>query len=156
MQLTSGIVALRWGVKESFLRYLARTPGSDVRVSDGARYDPEFNEFEFPAATTPRTESFITFAGEVTFVAHAGVLRLRLAKPALDLGHTPAQLTFVVTTDAWRTPVAEVSWPPAAQRPDTLTLDARLAPEAVELFDGVYVSGTSLSSVRLLAVPDPS
>lgn len=87
--LTLEAPGLTWGLRTSFLLYLARMPQTEVSVGDGAGYTME-REFWFPLSddeepsSSPANDRTLRFEGEVSIVAHSGFLRLTVADPWVE------------------------------------------------------------------------
>ncbi|MFB8387513.1 HtaA domain-containing protein [Microbacterium sp. NPDC055910] len=144
---------LRWGIKASFIRYVAGMPDGVMSVTDGAVDTPE--GFLFPVRDStqfdPRTGmGRIRFAGDVRFRAHGGALQLRIAEPELVADENGATL-FVGAVGDTRLPVAALSAPRPAQG-GGIEISATLTAEAVPYFNDVYAAGTALDPIVIRGV----
>jgi hypothetical protein len=98
-QPTTPAASLSWGVKQSLRGYVALAQGQ-IEASGGATRADD-GGFVFPAAPgatltlsadgTP--EGSGTFAGEVRFEAHGGMLKVFLADPIIEIGPAGAIMT---------------------------------------------------------------
>ena len=86
------VAALGWGVKQSFRNYVEATGGT-IETGGGAERAAD-GGFSFPAAAGEALRLDAdgkpvgrgAFLGEVRFAAHGGMLSVRLADPAVELG----------------------------------------------------------------------
>jgi hypothetical protein len=154
------IAGLTWGVKRSFVAYLARTPMSRVSIGNGAGVTPD-TEFWFPLADASRFdvergEGVLEFSGSVRFVGHGGLLHVLLDRPRIEATADSAILTFTeYRTEApgsRRMTVAWLTWP--APHDDAgdwrwAHVPTVLAPTGVELFNDVYPVGEVLGSIEV-------
>jgi hypothetical protein len=94
---------LQWAVKHSFLAYVARAAGGRAYVDRGALVTSE-NEVVFPFEQEPqpadRTGSTLRFGGQVLFVAHGGLLYVRIADPTIRLSDGSGVLTAGATNES--------------------------------------------------------
>jgi hypothetical protein len=152
---------MRWGVKESFLDYIARTPGSQVSVTEGAGFVAPAREFTFPLSGTagfdPKNGTgLLEFGGDVRFAGHFGFLYLPLTRPLIEVRSDVALLSFVVPDgrdgDADPVVVAELDWPAPDRSATGLVWRCErvvLAESAVGLFNGSYRGGEALASITV-------
>jgi len=122
---------LRWEIKRSFLRYIARMPDGACSVTDGA--DPvDESAFRFEPAGDLR------FRGVVRFSGHHGFLFVRIADPELQVDGTRGTLT--IAGEPARVPLVtcELSAEPDGTTKGTAV---RLTAEGAELFNAVYPAG---------------
>ena len=161
---------LRWGIKRSFISYLSRLPDASVSAEAGASI-VSGSYFQFvpddgvPAAGDGAPAGVRKFRGQVRLSGHHGMMSLFVADPWLEFGEADAVLSIA---DPQQTVgsggrlellrLAITGWPVATGRdgagPDWTELPARLAPAAVELFNGQYEAGEEMDPVFLgSAVP---
>jgi len=153
---------LTWGVKQSFLRYLAGLPDGGHAASGGA-YLSENSFFTFP----PHPDSEQTIAGELRFrgavhlSGHAGLLQVLIADPRLVLRETGALLTIANRIDApdgsERIPLADLEINDSYSTRQGLVLpliSASLTTAGCDLFGGHYPPGESLDPIFVFA-PQP-
>lgn len=143
-QLT-GLRGLRWGIKASFVRYVAGMPDGTMSVTGGAVETPE--GFVFPVRDarsfdTKTGSGIVRFEGDVRFRAHHGMLQVRVADPELSVDERGARLS-VEGPDGTRLTVAELGTPRPAEG-GGLEIPAALTAEAVSYFNDVYPEGTAL------------
>ncbi|MFC3068577.1 HtaA domain-containing protein [Phenylobacterium soli] len=140
------IAALEWGVKQSFCNYV-RMAGGSIETAAGA--EAVEGGFRFPAAPGEGR-----FQGEVRFDAHGGMLAVRLADPAVEIGPGRAVLSIAdLSAGGRRVEIATLDLAAASTEAD----GARLIPAALTL-DGSFVlgdhypPGTALDPLRLAPV----
>lgn len=117
-------LSLRWGIKQSLLRYVRGMPDGAVTVSGGASAVEDSateSGFRFPADET--TDAVLAFRGTVTLTGHGGMMRVVLADPAL-----------VETGAGWVLEIAD---------PDDPSI--RLVFATITDFDGQRATGTALT-----------
>jgi len=144
-----------WPVKSSFVRYVASSggtcavePGADFSSDWGLVFDPEAQD-----VSRETGEGILAFSGAVTFSAHMGMLRVRLAHPTLTLSGGEGMIV-IEHGSAQTRPLANFRYAYSCTDVDARweLVDVRLAPDAVSLFGDVYEAGEPLDSimVRLL------
>lgn len=148
---------LHWGIKASFLDYIARMPDARGTVSSGAT-PVRADEFVFePAADRSDAAGVFEFRGEVRFAAHFGMLYVRIADPVITLGEDVGELSVRYpfgTGPATRLRLVTFT-PPAAvtsARQRWSAHDVRLTAEGSEVFGNVYSAGERFEP--LMVVPD--
>lgn len=150
---------LRWAIKSSFLSYVVQ---SGQHLVEGDPPPVEANNitvFRFPLDSTTSDEKVARFTGEARISAHGGMLNIRLCNPWLEIGNG-ARLTVESwspgASAATRTPIAEIqkltSLAPAFESGSDERLEVVLAREAVDIFDGVYPTGTVLDPLLIVDV----
>jgi hypothetical protein len=146
---------LRWGLKESFLRYVARMPDGRCSVSDGADVvgDREFRFEPDGKDVVPGSGAVLhRFRGDVRFSGHHGFLFVRIADPWLEVSGTSGVLSIPTVVDG-----VSADGPPAGRLPlvtfalaDTgdgapvgviRGVRVQLTDEGSDLFNEVYPSG---------------
>ncbi len=147
---TGGLVAgLYWGVRSSFVDYIAASPDGTISGDDGVESDGQ-GQFRFPLGDTD-VDGVAVFRGALRFTAHFGALDVELARPRVDLASgslivevrgRPCEVaaltpTTPVTVGEW------VVWPP---------IPATLTAAGAAVFGDVYAPGEALDELRL-AVP---
>ncbi|WP_167045566.1 HtaA domain-containing protein [Salinibacterium sp. ZJ454] len=161
LQMDPTVVAgLTWGLKRSFLGYLARTPMSQVSLGSGAGVTTQ-SEFWFPLADASqfdvqRGDGVLKFSGNVRFIGHGGFLHVLLDRPWIEVTADSALLSFTECrtedpTDQ-RMGVASLTWPtPQDDQGDWIwpEVPTALASAGVELFNDVYPVGEALEPIRL-------
>lgn len=150
------MLGLRWGIKQSLLEYVLRMPGGRVAFGGGASATPD-DELLFPpdAAVSP-----YAFRGEVMLVGHGGLLDIRFGAPRLAFTGERGSLTAQIGADP-SVRLTLVTFEIAARRQevgrDVLAATAvRLAPEAVDLFGGVYPPGEPFEPLLATIATDSS
>lgn len=153
--LTRRDTGLVWGLKDSFLAYVAGCPDGSVELSPGTGQLPDGRFYFSPDPDAP--PEALHFRGGVRLRAHGGMLDVCLADPRVDEASGQSVLSAETWKDGvWqRIPFADVSWAPAVAGTDddgagdgtvrTLLAETRLHPEATALFDDTYPAGEILS-----------
>ncbi|MDT9592128.1 HtaA domain-containing protein [Nocardioides zeae] len=151
---------LRWGIKQSFLEYIARMPDGRGTVSDGAT-PTEFNEMVFEPDGVERSDervSRLRFRGDVRFAGHHGFLFVRLADPWVSIEGDRGALSVLDVHEpdtAPRIPLVTfaVSDHQVVKAVEYWTANAvRLTEEGCEVFNKVYPPG-ELFDPLVIALP---
>lgn len=149
-------VALSWGVKQSFRRYVEMAGGS-IETS-GAVGRTDDGEFTFTASpgreltldANGAPQGRCAFAGEVRFQAHGGMLAVRLADPAVEIGPSGGVLTVADgQTGGRRVEIARLDVAAAASDAGELVIPAALSVEGIPVLGDHYPPMTPLDPVRL-------
>jgi len=147
-------VGLYWGVRESFVRYVAAGAEGQIYGDDGVETDGR-GTFRFPLREAQRDASGwrIDLAGELRFIAHFGALDVAIVRPRLELadrgllsferGDRRREVIATVTTATPHEVGGRWVWPP---------LEARLTAAGSAVFGDVYGEGAPLDPLRL-AIP---
>lgn len=154
MLTSTGIMT--WRVKDSFLQYVARTPGSEVSIGEGAEHS-EDDGFCFPLTDSSgfdysTNSGTILFEGNVRFVGHVGLMFVHLGNPSITALNGGGTLSFEDRAERQRIDVAVVDWQPPAPGDCRLTwtnLSTSLTAAGVELFNGVYPAGEQLAPISV-------
>ena len=152
--------ACLWGIKASFIRYLAMQHGTEASIGGGAAVTAN-NRFMFPAAaganSLPATgPGEMKFEGDVHFIAHGGLLNVIFADPWIQ--RTENQILLSVVTGGYSgssgkpTVIAELIERESAED-GSITFDATLASSGVQVFGGAYAAGEPLDAVRVVHSP---
>lgn len=146
------VPGLYWGVRESFIAYVAGNPDGQVYGDGGVETDGE-GTFRFPLASAAGEGASwrIAFAGVVRFVAHGGMLDVMLAEPVLELGGEVGAL--VVTHGEQERRILEVeSAPPVEIDGAWLVfppLATTLTADGSHLFGDVYPPGEPFDPLQV-------
>jgi len=154
---------LRWGIKASFLGYVARMPDGRAYLGSGAAVNDR-NEMLFPLDEEASEDGTFAFGGDVRFSGHFGMLFVQISEPRIVVREGEAEMTVVdpesedgkrvrLVTFALTGPSAEDDlerWEAA---------DVRLTEEGVALFGEVYQAGEQFAPLtvtvpRRQEVPD--
>lgn len=151
---------LTWGVKTSFLLYLARMPQTQVGVGEGAGYTVD-REFWFPLTRPDGASSSdrgaLRFEGEVSIVAHSGFLRLTLADPWVLRDGESARLSVRLGAGE-RVELLDLEWTEPVRHDDGtvswFNLPARLAEAGVPVFNEAYGVGEEMDPVSIRSIAE--
>ena len=143
---------LRWGIRASFLRYVANLPDGRASVTDGASMtadDPQL--VVFPPDQELTTDQVFAFHGDLRLSGHGGLLFLRLAQPRIELGAGGATLTIAEPT------TEDGSGPRQILVDLTLTptedgwagTEVRLTEQGTALFNQMYPAGEAFDPLRV-------
>lgn len=148
---------LRWGVKTSFVRYVAALP--DGRVSVGRGATPLAGDIALfpPREPAPEPQESEAFEGEVRFSGHGGLLLVQVAHPSVVIDGASAIVTVADTTEdgtATRLPIARCTLS-VPQHSAGLTVrhgtDVRLLASGVAMFNHVYTEGELFDDLTIYA-----
>lgn len=153
--------ALLWGIKRSFLRYLAHQPSSRASVGGGAASTTD-HRFLFPASgavdsLSPTSAGILRFEGDVRLTAYGGMLDLVVAEPWIEIDAISTRLS-VVAYDAdrntlVRTVVADLTEQESEQDGSrSRHWEARLSATGAPVFGDVYVVGEMLDSAAVVPI----
>ena len=143
---------LRWAVKRSFLDYLSRVPDGRMSATDGAVL-ADSDEVVWQAATdgTPlvsdTADRVLTFAGDLRYGGHGGLLFVRLADPHVTLRHDVGELSVLDTfsqTNGARTSLVTFGISRRGHTPGYEVISAdevRLTDHGAEVFNMAYPAG---------------
>lgn len=152
---------LSWGIKRSFLHYLAGLPDGAVSAVDGATVDDD-GRFRFaPAAAdydAGRGTGVLRFKGDVRIAGHHGMMFVRLLDPWIVFTGGRGILSISTGDDAGRDRTAVAILRAGAPREVAGSLvwenvDVVISAEGSELFDGQYAEGQPMDplSIRVTA-----
>ncbi|GAA5192246.1 hypothetical protein GCM10023346_13740 [Arthrobacter gyeryongensis] len=153
-------VGLVWGVKASFLNYLAHTGDATTSVIGAAAptttgrfyFGPDAAQIVDPTAETMT----LKFCGEVQFLAHHGVLRVEICDPWVTFSGSGSYLSIAIpNTQGTRIPLASLEFaPPSVTEGVAMwsALPTRLTAEGIAIFDGFYSEGESFDPVTIRAL----
>lgn len=148
-----GMKGMRWGVKSSFVSYVARMPDGAMSVTGGAASTDDGYVFPVRDATDfdARTGSgTLRFEGDLRFRAHAGMLQVRLADPEVETTGNGAWLT-VLDAAGERIPLCHLGTPHPADG-GGIEIPTALTVQGVPYFNDVYPEGTSLDPIVIRGV----
>lgn len=154
------LTGMVWGVKDSFLNYLLRLPGSRQKTGFGAgRLDT--GEFFFSLddeSSFDRSShtGLLKFSGLVHLTAHGGMLNVQLINPWLEISGQDAVLSVIdrqqsLDPDA-RIELVSIELPTPTTDGETVMWAAagtRLSAPAVALFNDVYSAGEAFDPLTL-------
>lgn len=137
-------VRLRWGIKSSFLEYLAGLDDVVIETSGGASRGAD-GTFSWPGEWV---QSGMSTTGRVLIRAHGGMLELDIADPALALEQERTVLE--ITQHGRRIIVATSNQ--VLTRGGVAELALTLTAAGAQAFGGVYPMGTPLDALTLIEV----
>ncbi|TAP39153.1 HtaA domain-containing protein [Arthrobacter sp. S39] len=155
-------IACLWGIKASFMRYLAMQHGTQASIGGGAAATAK-NEFLFPAAPgvgflPAAGPGGMRFEGDVHFIAHGGLLNVVLADPWIQRVGDQILLSFITGeysgSSVTPTVLAELVERQSAEDDGSVTFDATLASSGIHVFGGVYAAGEPLDPIRIVHNPN--
>lgn len=155
--MSAGQVALHWGVRESFVRYVATMPGGEVSVGGGATMSPR-NDFVFPLVDDDQFDwsaanGVLRFGGDLRMVGHHGMLQVTIAHPVLELADGLGRLLIASPTQEDGVfAIVDVQERPSEDGGVRLFSTA-LVPGAVPFFNDVYPAGLDFADLRLFHTP---
>ncbi len=142
-------LGLCWGIKRSFIDYLAGLPDGAVSAADGATVD-EAGRFRFAPESADydagRGTGVLRFKGDVRLAGHHGMMFVRLLDPwiAFTGGRGILSISTGGGSGLDRTTVAVLR----SGAPRTVDgslywehVDVVISPEGSDLFDGQYAEG---------------
>ncbi|KQR37448.1 HtaA domain-containing protein [Microbacterium sp. Leaf159] len=147
--------ALRWAVRESFLRYVTVIARGTVET-DGVDTDAT-GRFVFPLRARRLTDDgwHLSFSGSVRFTAHNGFLDVLIAAPEVIVSASGGVLATHVAEDPQSLlPLLEIAPIEPETRADGLHWDAvptLLRDDAVTHFGSVYASGAEMAPLSITA-----
>ncbi|WP_158861663.1 HtaA domain-containing protein [Leifsonia sp. AG29] len=133
--------ALAWGVKHSFLVYVAAV-GGNVVTDGGAEASAE--EFRFPFVGEGAPGEY-RFAGRIRFRAHDGLLDVTIRDPWVR--KTPVSTQVSVSDGSQRFVVAVG---PAFSGQELSAVPLQLSERGTGLFHNTYPAFTDMDSVRFI------
>lgn len=141
---------LTWGIKRSFIRYIATLPDGQYALG-GAAYLGESSYFTFPEVECAGAPSVRRFSGTIRMGGHGGLLDLLIADPWVERSVSGVELT-VVDPASWpagnrRIVLARLVGRGTESDSATQVFDAHLAEPGVALFGDQYPVGTALDTV---------
>jgi len=150
------VFGLQWGVKPSFLDYVARMHDGRMSVTDGATTtDGAVFAFEPDPGATDAEAGRFAFRGDVRFSAHAGMMFVRLADPRVTVSGSRAELTVLDPADrdgGSRLPLVTCTLEPRPTEEALriwLATDVALTAEGAGLFNDVYAVGEPFAPLAI-------
>jgi len=142
---------LYWGVRSSFLNYIATSGDGLIRATDDIGTDGQ-SLFRFPVASVVETADGwqLSFDGELSFLAHFGALDISIGSPRITLGAVGVLAvdvrgrTVEIADVAVAQPVTiegRLVWPP---------LRTTLTEAGSVVFGGAYSAGEDLDALRIV------
>lgn len=158
------LVGLHWGIKASFMNYMAAMPDSQASAVGGATPTAGNLLVWEPAGSPPskpNTDLVLAFRGDVRFTGHGGLLSVRLADPCITTRGGEAVLTVLDPSRAdparrLRLACLTLETRPASGRLRIwLSKDVRLAEEGTALFNDVYPAGEQMEPLAIFLPTAP-
>lgn len=152
-------LGLHWGVKASFMDYIAAMPDSQASAVDGATAtDGNVIVFEPASPSPPRPEDadlLLAFRGHVRFSGHSGLLFVRITDPWITVRGGEAVLTILdphMPKEKPRLPLARLTLEQRAAPDDIriwISKDVHLMEEGMALFNEVYPAGEQMEPLAV-------
>ncbi|WP_440711787.1 HtaA domain-containing protein [Herbiconiux sp. YIM B11900] len=144
-------LGLAWSVKDSFLQYIRGMNDGAIRWGGGAAV-ASTGQFYFPLEDASRIEGalVLSFAGEVRFTAHRGVLSVTISDPLIRIVGGEGALS--VRWGEKEELITKLDLPPLIIDNDVaMWLDtvARLAGSGPDLFGGTYPEDEQLAPLTI-------
>lgn len=157
----ASVAGLHWGIKASFLEYIAGMSDGRGTVSDGATpMDGNIMVFEHsPGVERPASlaaDRFLAFRGDVRFAGHSGMLFVRIADPWVAITGDQAEMTVLdpyKPDEDPRLPLVRFTLTPQESRGDLEILwapEVRLTVEGTALFNDVYQPGELFEPIGIV------
>jgi hypothetical protein len=154
-------LGLTWGIKRSFIDYIAGLPDGAVSAADGATviepgrfcFAPEGSDYNIARGT-----GVLRFRGDVRVAGHHGMMFVRLLDPWIELSGGRGTLSISTGDGSGqeRTEVGTLRAAAAREIDGYLVwehVDVLISPAGSELFDGQYAAGQPMDplSIRVAA-----
>ncbi|MET7770857.1 HtaA domain-containing protein [Nocardia sp. NPDC005366] len=150
-------LGLDWGIKLSFVQYIAKLPDGQASASSGVR-PTETNGLFFEAdPDTPPTpagaDAVYAFRGDVRFGGHFGMLYVRIADPWIVRRGNQAELTVLDPHEPKKAPRKRLVTFALSQPRSEGDIqiwdgtDVILTAEACSVFNDVYAAGERFESL---------
>lgn len=146
---------LIWGLKESFLSYVARLPGSEASVGEGAGFT-ESREFSFPVRSHADDGSTSQYYGDLKITAYGGMLDVELGDPWIEQDGSSIILSVRTgAAESARTAIAQLTPTETSSDDPSIrsTYRANLLKTGSQIFNHVYEPGQELAIVRVVGLP---
>lgn len=153
------LVGLHWGIKASFMDYIASMPDSRASAVDGATPSAGnllvWEPAGLPAPEPDDADLLLAFRGEVRLSGHGGLLSVRVADPWITTRGGETVLTILDPSradPARRLPLARLTLetrPASGSLRIWMSKDVRLAEEGTALFNDVYPPGEQMEPLAI-------
>ncbi|MGP3533975.1 HtaA domain-containing protein [Microbacterium sp. RD1] len=162
--MTNTAHGLRWGIKDSLLRYVGALDDGEIVVTAPAVREDD-GRFSFPVDDVSEWDpatglGVIRLAGCARVTGHFGMMSVAIDEPWLEF---TAAGTALTVADPDRDPghrvrIAEVDYRPApgAAIMEAIDVTATLAPEAMGIFGGQYSAGEPMDPLSFSIAPEPA
>lgn len=148
---------LTWGIKASFIAYIAGLPDGTVSAAAGAsEIQPGLFHFSFAESDydQARGAGVLRFRGDVRLAGHHGMLFVRLLDPWIEVTGDRGVLSISTGDDAGRDriDVGTLSVASPATADDTLLwtgMGVLVTAGGSELFDGQYAAGQPMDPLTV-------
>lgn len=139
---------LHWGVKSSFVDYIASLRDGVIQADEGAEVSETEFTFEFDELEESDDALNIRFNGRLAMAGHGGFLWVMFAYPRVQILAAGAILTVRDTRhDQQHLPFATLSAPRVAD--ETIFVEASLHPDATWVFENRYATGSLLDPIEM-------
>lgn len=148
---------LTWGIKASFIAYIAGLPDGTVSAASGAsEIRPGLFHFSFDAADydPARGAGVLRFRGDVRLAGHHGMLFVRLLDPWMEISGGRGVLSISTGDGAGRDRIDVGTLTAASPAPADGSLlwagmDVLITSGGSELFDGQYAAGQPMDPLTV-------
>ncbi|WP_186329057.1 HtaA domain-containing protein [Arthrobacter sp. U41] len=153
-------LGLSWGIKRSFVDYIASLPDGSVSATDGATvsetslfcFSPELSDYDVERGT-----GVLRFRGDVRLAGHHGMLLVRLLDPWVTFSSGSGVLSISTGADGGQDRTAVGFLSPSTPRATGGFLvwdhvEVVVSPDGSELFDGQYAAGQPMDPL-VIRVP---
>ncbi|MET1022390.1 MAG: HtaA domain-containing protein [Arthrobacter sp.] len=150
-------LGLAWGIKRSFLDYIASLSDGSVSASDGASvtgsslfcFSPEASDYDAALGT-----GVLRFRGDVRLAGHHGMLLVRLLDPWISFTSGRGVLSISTGDGGGENRAAVAFLGPAKPRDADGSLvwehvDVVISAEGSDLFDGQYAAGQPMDPLSI-------
>jgi hypothetical protein len=150
-------LGLSWGIKRSFVDYIASLPDGSVSATDGATvsgttlfcFSPETSDYDVARGT-----GVLRFRGDVRLAGHHGMLLVRLLDPWVTFSSGSGVLTISTGDDGGQDRTAVGFLSPSKPRGAGGFLvwdhvDVVVSPDGSDLFDGQYAAGQPMDPLGI-------
>lgn len=140
---------LVWGIKRSFLQYIARMPDGRCSATDGANLLDKSFHFSLDV-DSGQAVGIVKFRGDVRFSGHNRMLFLRIAHPWLHTDTDGSAATLTIDGAPKRVILATLDL--LTENDGHRGVNVRLSEHGSELFNLAYPAGEVLDDLKTLRI----